>query len=66
MVQFLSIIFFSWISSIYVGFSKFPVSFVSLCISIFSVRHSLENKRVFLELYIVLFIVISMSVVTVI
>ena len=33
MVQFLSIIFFSWISSIFVGFSKSSGFFVSLCIN---------------------------------
>ena len=32
MVQFLSIIFFSWISSIFVGFFKSSLFFVSLCI----------------------------------
>ena len=33
MVQFLSINFFSWISSIFVGFFKSSRFFVSLCIS---------------------------------
>ena len=34
MVQFLSIIFFSWISSIFVGFFKSSRFFVSPCISV--------------------------------
>ena len=33
MVQFLSIIFFSWISSIFVGFFKSSRFFMSLCIT---------------------------------
>ena len=34
MVQFVSIIFFSWISSIFVGvFQKFPFFFVSFCMA---------------------------------
>ena len=35
MVQFLSISFFSWISSIFVGFFKSSRFFVSLCISFY-------------------------------
>ena len=34
MVQFLSIFFFSWISSIFVGFSKVPFFCVTLCVNL--------------------------------
>ena len=40
MVQFLSIIFFSWISSIFVGFFKSSRLFVSLCLYMYSVKHN--------------------------
>ena len=43
MVQFLSIIFFSWISSIFVGFFKSSRFFVSPCIK--NPRHKFNTKK---------------------
>ena len=45
MVQFLSINFFSWISSIFVGFFKSSRSFVSSCITHFPFSEERGNKK---------------------
>ena len=51
MVQFLSINFFSWISSIFVRFFKSSYFFVSPCITLRYLSTSRERQRNFSSLY---------------